>query len=109
MRRLTGIVDAMTPEERKNPKLIDQSRRNRIAKGSGVQPNQINDLVKQFEMIGPMLQMATSGSIGDKMKMLSQMQGMMARNPFSPMEGMKLKRARQKAYAEGTRKAAKGT
>jgi signal recognition particle subunit SRP54 len=91
MRRLTGIVDSMTPEERRNPKLIDSSRRSRIAKGCGVQPNQISDLIKQFEMIGPMLQMATSGSIGDKMKMLNQMQGMMANNPFNPMQGMKLK------------------
>jgi signal recognition particle subunit SRP54 len=91
MRRLTGIVDAMTPEERKNPKIIDSSRRNRIAKGCGVQPNQISDLIKQFEMIGPMLQMATSGNIGDKMKMLNQMRGMMSQNPFNPMEGMKLK------------------
>jgi signal recognition particle subunit SRP54 len=91
MRRLTGIVDAMTPDERKNPKIIDSSRRNRIAKGCGVQPNQISDLIKQFEMIGPMLQMATSGNIGDKMKMLNQMRGMMSQNPFNPMEGMKLK------------------
>lgn len=91
MRRLTGIVDSMTPEERRNPKLIDSARRSRIAKGCGVQPNQISDLIKQFEMIGPMLQMATSGSIGDKMKMLNQMQGMMSNNPFNPMQGMKLK------------------
>lgn len=91
MRRLTGIVDSMTPEERRNPKIIDSSRRNRIASGCGVQPNQISDLIKQFEMIGPMLQMATSGSMADKMKMLGQMQGMMANNPFNPLEGAKLK------------------
>lgn len=91
MRRLTGIVDAMTPDERRNPKLIDSSRRNRIALGCGVQPNQVGDLIKQFEMIGPMLQMATSGTMSDKMKMLSQMQGMLNQNPFSPMQGMKFK------------------
>jgi len=91
MRRLTGIVDSMTPDERKNPKLIDPSRKNRIAKGCGVQPNQVSDLVKQFEMMAPILQMATSGGVGDKMKMLQQMQGMMANNPFNPMAGMKLK------------------
>ncbi|MEI8212213.1 MAG: signal recognition particle protein [Planctomycetota bacterium] len=91
MSRLTGIVDSMTPEERRNPKVIDPSRRNRIATGCGVQPNQVSDLIKQFELIGPMLQMATSGSVGDKMKMLQQMQGMMANNPFNPLEGMKLK------------------
>jgi signal recognition particle subunit SRP54 len=91
MRRLTGIVDSMTLSERKNPKVIDSARRNRIAKGCGCQPSQISDLIKQFEMIGPMLQMATSGSMADKMKMLGQMQGMMSRNPFNPTEGVKLK------------------
>jgi signal recognition particle subunit SRP54 len=88
---LTGIVDSMTPDERKNPKLIDPSRRNRIAKGCGVLPTQVSDLVKQFEMLAPMLQMATSGGIGDKMKMLQQMQGMMSQNPFGPPQGMKMK------------------
>ncbi len=91
MRRLTGIVDSMTPDERRNPKLLDQSRRRRIAQGCGAQPSQVSDLVKQFEMLAPMLQMATSGSMGDKMKMMQQMQGMMANNPFNPMAGMKLK------------------
>ncbi|MFN7731033.1 MAG: signal recognition particle protein [Pirellula sp.] len=91
MSRLTGIVDAMTPEERRDPKIIDPSRRNRIAKGCGVQPTQVSDLIKQFELIGPMMQMATGGSVGDKMKMLQQMKDMMANNPFNPLGGMKLK------------------
>jgi signal recognition particle subunit SRP54 len=91
MSRLTGIVDSMTPNERRNPKLIDTSRRNRIAAGCGVQPNQVSDLIKQFDMIGPMLQMATAGSTSDKMKMLQQMQGMVANDPFNPLGGMKIK------------------
>jgi signal recognition particle subunit SRP54 len=91
MSRLTGIVDAMTPEERRDPKIIDPSRRNRIARGCGVQPTQVSDLIKQFEMIGPMMQLATGGSVGDKMKMLQQMKDMMANNPFNPLGGMKLK------------------
>jgi signal recognition particle subunit SRP54 len=91
MSRLAGIVDSMTPEERRNPKLIDSSRKSRIAKGCGVAPNQVSDLIKQFEMIGPMLQIATSGSMADKMKMLQQMQGMMANNPMNPLGGMKVK------------------
>ncbi len=91
MGRITGIIDSMTPEERRNPKVIDPSRRNRIAQGCGVQPNQVTDLIKQFDMIGPMMQMATSGSMSEKMKMLQQMQGMMSNNPFNPLGGMKLK------------------
>ena len=39
MKRLLGIIDSMTPQERQNPKLIDQSRRRRIATGSGVDPH----------------------------------------------------------------------
>jgi signal recognition particle subunit SRP54 len=91
MSRLAGIVDSMTAAERKDPKLIDGSRRNRIAKGCGANPSQISDLIKQFEMIKPMMLMATQGSVGDKMKMLQQMQGMMADNPMNPLGGMKLK------------------
>jgi signal recognition particle subunit SRP54 len=91
MSRLTGIVDSMTQEERRNPKIIDPSRRDRIARGCGVQPTQVSDLIKQFDLIGPMLQMATAGSVGDKMKMLQQMQGMMSNDPFNPLGGMKLK------------------
>ena len=93
MSRLTGIVDSMTPEERRNPKVIDPSRKNRIAKGCGVQPNQVSDLVKQFDMLAPMLQMATSGNMGDKMKMIQQMQGMISNNPNNPMGGMKVKQS----------------
>ncbi len=93
MSRITGIVDSMTPEERRNPKVIDPSRKNRIAKGCGVQPNHVSDLVKQFDMLAPMLQMATSGSMGDKMKMMQQMQGMMSNNPNNPMGGMKVKQS----------------
>ncbi|MCH2596640.1 MAG: signal recognition particle protein, partial [Pirellulales bacterium] len=49
MKRLFGIIDSMTPEERKQPtKVIDQSRRRRIALGAGVEPHEVNDLVKQF-------------------------------------------------------------
>lgn len=91
MSRLAGIVDSMTAAERKDPKLIDSSRRNRIAKGCGANPSQISDLIKQFEMIKPMMLMATQGSVGDKMKMLQQMRGMMADNPMNPLGGMKLK------------------
>jgi signal recognition particle subunit SRP54 len=73
--RLVAIIDSMTPEERRNPtKTIDQSRRRRIAQGAGVQPNEINDLVKQFDgMASVMKQMAGKG-MGDRMAMMKQLQ-----------------------------------
>ena len=59
MKRLFGIIDSMTPEERRNPtKMIDQSRRRRIAAGAGVEPHEVNELVKQFDA---MAQMMTDG------------------------------------------------
>ncbi len=46
----------MTPEERRNPsKTIDQSRRRRIAAGAGVQPHEVNELVKQFDAMAQMM------------------------------------------------------
>ena len=91
MRRLTGIVDAMTPTERKNPKLIDNSRRIRIAKGCGVEPSQINDLIKQFNQMTPLMQMMSSGNMADKMKLMQQLQGSLGADPLGGLGNMKVK------------------
>ena len=48
MVRFTAIIDSMTPEERRNPKILNGSRRARIARGSGRPVHEINQLVKQF-------------------------------------------------------------
>lgn len=49
MKRNRAIVLSMTPEERENPKLLNYSRRKRIALGSGTQVQEVNRLIKQFE------------------------------------------------------------
>ena len=49
MKRNRAIVLSMTPEERANPKLLNYSRRKRIALGSGTQVQEVNRLIKQFE------------------------------------------------------------
>jgi signal recognition particle subunit SRP54 len=50
MRQLLGVIDAMTPAERRGAtKLIDASRRNRIAAGAGVDPQQVHQLIQQFD------------------------------------------------------------
>ena len=53
----------MTPEERRNPsRVIDQSRRRRISAGAGVEPHEVNEIVKQFDGIADMMKrMATMG------------------------------------------------
>lgn len=74
MKRLFGIIDSMTRNERRNPKLIDLSRRQRIAAGAGVQPQEVNDLVKQFDgMASIMKQMAGKG-MGDRVNMMRNLQ-----------------------------------
>ena len=55
MKRLFGMIDSMTPAEKRNPNLIDISRRQRIAAGSGVQPQEVNELVKQFDAMASIM------------------------------------------------------
>jgi signal recognition particle subunit SRP54 len=75
MTRLIGIINSMTPAERENPsKVIDPSRRRRIAAGAGVEPHEINELVKSFDgMAGIMKKMASMGVI-ERMRTMRQLQ-----------------------------------
>jgi signal recognition particle subunit SRP54 len=62
VRRLEGIVDSMTPQERAKPELIKASRKRRIAAGAGVPVQEVNRLLNQFEqMRGMMKQMKRGG------------------------------------------------
>lgn len=56
---IEAIIYSMTPEERSNPALLDGSRRNRIAKGSGTTVQEVNRLLKQFEETRKMMKMVT--------------------------------------------------
>ena len=49
VQRIQAIIDSMTPAERRDPLLIDRSRRRRIASGSGADPADVSGLVKQFD------------------------------------------------------------
>ena len=74
---IEAIIQSMTPEERKNPSVINGSRRTRLAKGSGRGIEEVNKLMKQFDEMRKMMKM-----MGDKSKMqnmmrqMQQMQGM---------------------------------
>ena len=81
MRTAGGIIDSMTAEEKRNPKIIDNSRRRRIAAGAGVQPQQVNDLIKSFTPMAEMMKAMASGSVKDRMSMMRQMSQMMQNNP----------------------------
>lgn len=110
MKRLFGIIDSMTPDERRNPtKTIDQSRRRRIAAGSGVEPHEVNDLVKQFDAMSTMMTQMAGKGVRERMKMVREMQagmsdpsGQMTKKKqstgkrLSPKERAKLKKERDK-------------
>ncbi len=74
MGRLMGIIDSMTPSERENPKLIEPSRRQRIAAGAGVQTQEVNELVKQFDGMKAMMEQMAGAGMKDRMQMMKQMQ-----------------------------------
>ena len=82
MKRLFGIIDSMTPAERRTPtKTIDQSRRRRIAAGAGVQPHEVNDLVKQFDAMAQMMTSLAGKGMRERMKMMKELQSGMMQNP----------------------------
>ncbi len=76
MARLKGIVMSMTPEERENPDIISQSRRRRIARGSGRELNEVNQLIKQFNQTRKMMSQMSQGKNGSMRKMMKQMKNL---------------------------------
>ena len=63
---IEAIIHSMTPEERSNPDLLDQKRKNRIAKGSGKDINEVNAFMKQFEQMKKMMGMMNKMPMGGK-------------------------------------------
>lgn len=73
LRRIEGIINSMTPEERANPAILKASRKRRIAAGAGVQVQDVNRLLKQFEDMQKMMKSLSKGGLG---KMLRGMKGL---------------------------------
>ncbi len=61
---IEAIIYSMTPEERKRPEILNGSRRNRIAKGSGTNLQEVNRLLKQFDQTRKMMKMVTGSKMG---------------------------------------------
>lgn len=72
---IEAIIYSMTPAERETPKLIDGSRRRRIAKGAGVEVREVNQLLKQFGETSKMMRMMSGGGGGGRnmMNMMNRM------------------------------------
>jgi signal recognition particle subunit SRP54 len=72
MGRMKAIVQSMTRKERQNPDVIDRSRRRRIAKGAGAEPEDVSSLVKQFGPMRDMMKAMSGMSMKDRMKFGTQ-------------------------------------
>ena len=64
---IEAIILSMTPKERTHPELLNTSRRNRIARGSGTDVQAVNRLIKQFEQMRKMMKMVTGSKMGQMM------------------------------------------
>ena len=68
-KHIEAMIGSMTPKERSQPELLNHSRKNRIAKGSGRDVNEVNQLIKQFGQMSKMMKMMQGGKGKQMMKM----------------------------------------
>jgi signal recognition particle subunit SRP54 len=100
LKRIQGMIDSMTKEERRNPDIIDISRRRRIAAGSGTEPHEIKQFVNQFDQVRTLMRQMAKMSIWERMKMVS---GLGKMGAFMPGSNLQLK----SKVGTGHRKSAK--
>jgi signal recognition particle subunit SRP54 len=75
-KEVEAIILSMTPKEREDPKILNGSRRKRIALGSGTDIQEVNRLVKQFDETRKMMSVMAKGGGKNMMKMMQRMKGM---------------------------------
>ncbi len=90
VKRIEGIIDSMTPAERRNPELIDISRRRRIAAGSGVDPSDVSGLVKQFDQMAAVIKQMAQMTMMDKLRTLTGLGQVAATNPSAQIMAPKI-------------------
>ena len=73
---IEAIIQSMTPHERTNPDVLNQSRKMRIAKGSGTNIDEVNRLVKQFGQTRKMMKMVSGANMKNMMGMMGRMKNM---------------------------------
>ncbi|HMB08603.1 MAG TPA: AAA family ATPase, partial [Isosphaeraceae bacterium] len=110
VKRIQGIIDSMTPDERRDPHQIDISRRRRIATGAGVEPADVSGLVKQFDAMAALVKQMSQMSVLDKIRAMTGLGRAGAFNPgarlvapkqgtgkrLTPKEREKLRKEREK-------------
>ncbi len=87
LKRVQGMIDAMTKKERRDPDIIDQSRRRRIAAGAGVEPHEVKQFLQQFDQVRVLMKQMASMSLWQRLKMVT---GLGKMGAFAP-GGMQLR------------------
>lgn len=101
--RVQAIIRSMTPAERENPKIINGSRRLRIARGSGTQVSEVNQLVERFFVARDMMSQAARGKLGNIPGMPGGMPGMpgMPGGGGKKSKGKQAKKGKQRGVRSG--------
>jgi signal recognition particle subunit SRP54 len=81
IRRIEGIINSMTPQERTRPELIKASRKRRIAGGAGVQVQEVNRLMAQFEQMQAMMKQMRKGGLAKMMRAMGSVSGALKGSP----------------------------
>ena len=76
VRRMEGIICSMTPLERRKPELLKATRKRRIASGAGVQVQDVNRLLNQFEQMRDVMKKMKGGGMMKMMKRMGGLKGM---------------------------------
>jgi signal recognition particle subunit SRP54 len=97
LQKVDSMISSMTVAERRNPDLIDRSRRNRIAMGSGTDANDVSNLLKEFGTMSKMMQKMSGMNLRDRM---SATQDLASGNMFGPQGNLQDKKSRSKRGPE---------
>ena len=87
MRRMQGIIHAMTPAERHKPELIKAARKRRIATGAGVAVHEVNRLLNQFSQMQSVMKKMQKGGLAKMMRAMKGMKGLMGGGGMPGMGG----------------------
>jgi signal recognition particle subunit SRP54 len=100
LKRVQGMIDSMTAEERRNPDAIDQSRRRRIAVGSGCEPHEVKQFLTQFDTVRTLMRQMAKMSLWERMKMVTGLGKMGAFQPGANMLKTKVGTGHRKSAKE---------
>lgn len=100
VRRLRGMIDSMTKDERRNPDLIDISRRRRIAAGCGAEPHEIKQFLGQFEQVRTIMRQMAQMSMLDRLKMMTGLSKAGAMMPGAALPKQKIGTGHRKSPKE---------